>query len=237
MAIRRRSLRRGRKCRELNCNSRSWRLCRQQIPHPRPSRTGTDRRIPHNEHDCFLPLHDLSELVSPTRVGLIFLSAGLLGQIYGSLVAGRWGLGYAPMPLVVIYAATALRLATVPEGTRAVRPNGSMWEGYRPIFTLLGVRWRGWPDCSRQRSISRSKRYSHYLAEFGHGSCGWPSSKKRRHPGIATRFVPAIGMPGGHARLQAGHRVQPKVIRRPLAKPEYPTNVPPNQSMPEHTGL
>lgn len=134
------------------------------------------------------PLHDLSELVSPIRVGLIFLSAGLLGQIYGSLVAGRWGLGYALMPRVVIYAATALRLATVPEGTRGVPSNGSMWEGYRPIFTLLGVRWRGWPDCSRQRSISRSKRYSHYLAEFGHGSCGWPSSKKRRHPGIAYPF-------------------------------------------------
>lgn len=67
-----------------------------------------------------------------------FLSAGLLGQIYGSLVAGRWGLGYALMPLVVIYAVTALRLARVPEGTRAVRPKGSMWEGYRPIFTLLG---------------------------------------------------------------------------------------------------
>ncbi len=67
-----------------------------------------------------------------------FLSAGLVGQIYGSAVAGRWGFGWALIPLAVIYAATALRLISAPDSDRAARPLASMSKGYRPIFSLLG---------------------------------------------------------------------------------------------------
>ncbi|MCY1509622.1 multidrug resistance protein [compost metagenome] len=66
-----------------------------------------------------------------------FLSAGLLGQIYGSVVAGRWGFGWALIPLVAIYGITALRLLSAPEANRDACPKASMWEGYRPLFSLL----------------------------------------------------------------------------------------------------
>nr|WP_321330482.1 MFS transporter [Alcaligenes faecalis] len=39
-----------------------------------------------------------------------FLSAGLLGQIYGGLIAGHWGLGAAFLPLSGIFMLTAWRL-------------------------------------------------------------------------------------------------------------------------------
>ena len=39
-----------------------------------------------------------------------FLSAGLLGQIYGTTVAGRIGFGWALVPLALIYVLTAARL-------------------------------------------------------------------------------------------------------------------------------
>ncbi|MBQ1558476.1 MAG: MFS transporter, partial [Pseudomonas sp.] len=43
-----------------------------------------------------------------------FLSAGLLGQIYGAAVAGRWGLGSALLPLASVFALTAWLLWTTP---------------------------------------------------------------------------------------------------------------------------
>lgn len=67
-----------------------------------------------------------------------FLSAGLLGQIYGSVVASRWGFSWALIPLIVVYALTALRLAAAPESNETRRPQSPFWEGYRQIFTLLG---------------------------------------------------------------------------------------------------
>ncbi|WJV25515.1 MULTISPECIES: MFS transporter [Pseudomonas] len=67
-----------------------------------------------------------------------FLSAGLLGQIYGSVVAARWGFSWALVPLVVIYALTALRMSAAPESNEVRRPQPSLWAGYRQIFTLLG---------------------------------------------------------------------------------------------------
>ncbi|MGU2287541.1 MFS transporter [Pseudomonas aeruginosa] len=66
-----------------------------------------------------------------------FLSAGLLGQIYGSVVVSRWGFNWALVPLAVVYALTALRLSAAPECVEARRPQSSLWAGYRHIFTLL----------------------------------------------------------------------------------------------------
>lgn len=43
-----------------------------------------------------------------------FLSAGLLGQIYGGLVTLRWGIGAAFLPLSCIYGVTAWRLWRTP---------------------------------------------------------------------------------------------------------------------------
>ncbi|MBK1686642.1 MFS transporter [Rubrivivax gelatinosus] len=66
-----------------------------------------------------------------------FLSAGLLGQIYGGAVAGRWGLGVAMLPLALVYAATAGALALTPADPRpAARPD--RWLAvYRPLGALL----------------------------------------------------------------------------------------------------
>ncbi|MGO4395680.1 MFS transporter [Variovorax sp. M-6] len=64
-----------------------------------------------------------------------FLSAGLLGQIYGATAAARWGFGWALMPLVAIYVATALRISVAPE--TALRAPASLWDGYRPLAGLV----------------------------------------------------------------------------------------------------
>ncbi|MDR2129387.1 MAG: MFS transporter [Burkholderiaceae bacterium] len=67
-----------------------------------------------------------------------FLSAGLLGQIYGGEVAGRRGLGAALLPLCAIYAATAWRLLATPAESPPLRSGvPSPLAGYRAIGQLL----------------------------------------------------------------------------------------------------
>lgn len=66
-----------------------------------------------------------------------FLAAGLIGQIYGSVVAARWGLSWALVPLVMIYTLTALMLVRAPASHQAPRPHPSLWTGYRQIPSLL----------------------------------------------------------------------------------------------------
>lgn len=67
-----------------------------------------------------------------------FLSAGLLGQIYGSAVGGRWGLGMALLPLAVIYACTAWALHVTPaKATPTPAPVRAWLDSYRPLGGLL----------------------------------------------------------------------------------------------------
>lgn len=66
-----------------------------------------------------------------------FLSAGLLGQVYGGAVAARWGFGLALTPLCAVYGLTALRVWAAPAEPRRSHRPGSMWEGYRPLPGLL----------------------------------------------------------------------------------------------------
>ncbi|WP_339071071.1 MFS transporter [Pseudomonas idahonensis] len=67
-----------------------------------------------------------------------FLSAGLLGQIYGVMVAGRWGFAWALLPLMVIYLATALRIALLKQ-TRVSRGSAgtSWWAAYEGTGRVL----------------------------------------------------------------------------------------------------
>lgn len=65
-----------------------------------------------------------------------FLSAGLLGQIYGSAVAGRWGLGPALLPLTVVFALTAWRLWATPADSHQ-HQRLSLLTTFRPIKTIL----------------------------------------------------------------------------------------------------
>lgn len=65
-----------------------------------------------------------------------FLSAGLLGQIYGSAVAGHWGLGSALLPLAAVFALTAWRLWATPADA-ARTPVPSLLAGYRSIGRIL----------------------------------------------------------------------------------------------------
>ena len=67
-----------------------------------------------------------------------FLSAGLLGQIYGGVVADRWGFGLALLPMVAIYLITALRIWAAPDEEARVRPSAPIWTSYRPLGHLLG---------------------------------------------------------------------------------------------------
>ena len=67
-----------------------------------------------------------------------FLSAGLLGQIYGSTVATHWNFALALIPLAMFYSLTALRLLGAPGGTSGRAPTKSFWAGYKPIPMLLG---------------------------------------------------------------------------------------------------
>lgn len=67
-----------------------------------------------------------------------FLSAGLLGQIYGGSVANRWGFGVALLPLSCIYVLTAIRIGIVKDAAhRAKSPVTSLWSNYRPLGSLL----------------------------------------------------------------------------------------------------
>ncbi|EMV8752349.1 MFS transporter [Escherichia coli] len=82
-----------------------------------------------------------------------FLSAGLLGQVYGGVVAARWGLGAAFLPLCVLFVLTAWCLwrtppdQTNPEGLKGFLRNYQSVGGlladtrlrrvYVPAFFLL----------------------------------------------------------------------------------------------------
>lgn len=66
-----------------------------------------------------------------------FLSAGLLGQIYGSEVGGRWGFSLGLLPLAAIYALTALSLAGARQEAPPQRPAMPLWSVYRPLPGLL----------------------------------------------------------------------------------------------------
>lgn len=66
-----------------------------------------------------------------------FLSAGLLGQIYGAVVAIRWGLGNAFLPLCGIYALTAWRLWRTPSDKAGVPTLQGFWNNYRAVGGLL----------------------------------------------------------------------------------------------------
>ncbi|HHW2186904.1 TPA: MFS transporter [Pseudomonas aeruginosa] len=65
-----------------------------------------------------------------------FLSAGLLGQIYGASVAGRWGLGVALLPLGAVFALTACWLWRTPADP-ARSSTASPLAGYRQLGRLL----------------------------------------------------------------------------------------------------
>ena len=66
-----------------------------------------------------------------------FLSAGLLGQIYGGLVAGRWGLGAALWPLCGVFALTAGCLWKTPADERTEQGMAGFLSNYRSIGNLL----------------------------------------------------------------------------------------------------
>lgn len=67
-----------------------------------------------------------------------FLSAGLLGQIYGGVMASHWGFSAALLPLSLIYAVTAVRMNRVNDETKRVRTHTvSLWSSYQPIGNLL----------------------------------------------------------------------------------------------------
>ena len=65
-----------------------------------------------------------------------FLSAGLLGQLYGGTVGGRWGLGVALLPLAAIYACTAWALHATP-AEAAPTPAQPWLTRYSPLGSLL----------------------------------------------------------------------------------------------------
>ena len=66
-----------------------------------------------------------------------FLSAGLLGQIYGGLVTLRWGIGAAFLPLCAIYALTAWQLWRTPKDTPAPLDLPSLLPNYLSLGHLL----------------------------------------------------------------------------------------------------
>ncbi|THD42565.1 MFS transporter [Enterobacteriaceae bacterium ML5] len=65
-----------------------------------------------------------------------FLSAGLLGQIYGETIVTRWGIAVAFIPLIAIYLLTAWRLGVTPPDERqtAMVP---MLQVYQPVGAIL----------------------------------------------------------------------------------------------------
>ncbi|MBN9341779.1 MAG: MFS transporter, partial [Comamonadaceae bacterium] len=71
-------------------------------------------------------------------ISTAFLSAGLLGQMYGGAVAGRWGLGAAMLPLAAVYAITACALLRTPADARAAaRALPSLRASIQAMSTLL----------------------------------------------------------------------------------------------------
>lgn len=66
-----------------------------------------------------------------------FLSAGLLGQIYGGLVAGPWGLGAALGPLCGVFALTAWSLWKKPADRLAGQGLSGFFSNYKAIGSLL----------------------------------------------------------------------------------------------------
>jgi len=70
-------------------------------------------------------------------ISTAFLSAALVGQIYGGSVAGRWGLAVAMLPLALVYACTALALSMAPADARTASGSSTWLAGYRPLGHLL----------------------------------------------------------------------------------------------------
>ncbi len=66
-----------------------------------------------------------------------FLSAGLLGQIYGGLIAGRWGLGVAFLPLSGIFMLTAWQLWRRPADLLESQGLPGFLRNYQSIGRLL----------------------------------------------------------------------------------------------------
>ncbi len=66
-----------------------------------------------------------------------FLSAGLLGQIYGGLIAGRWGLGVAFLPLSGIFMLTAWQLWRRPADLLELQGLPGFLRNYQSIGRLL----------------------------------------------------------------------------------------------------
>ncbi|XJC78750.1 MFS transporter (plasmid) [Delftia tsuruhatensis] len=66
-----------------------------------------------------------------------FLSAGLLGQIYGGLVAGPWGLAAAFLPLCLVFALTAWCLWKKPADMQAGQGLSGFFSNYKAIGGLL----------------------------------------------------------------------------------------------------
>lgn len=66
-----------------------------------------------------------------------FLSAGLLGQIYGGLVAGPWGLAAAFWPLCLVFTLTAWCLWKKPADTQAGQGLSEFFGNYKAIGNLL----------------------------------------------------------------------------------------------------
>lgn len=81
-------------------------------------------------------------------VSTAFLCAGLLGQIYGVAVAGRWGVGAAMLPLAAFYACTAWMLGRTPADAALARPSGAArprapaeaWRAVRPLLADARLR-------------------------------------------------------------------------------------------------
>jgi len=70
-------------------------------------------------------------------VSTAFLSAGLLGQIYGGTVANRWGLGMAMLPLALIYVCTATALLMTSADRHQSSAQSAWFSGYRSLGRLL----------------------------------------------------------------------------------------------------
>lgn len=66
-----------------------------------------------------------------------FLSAGLLGQIYGGLVVGPWGLAAAFWPLCLVFALTAWCLWKKPADMQAGQGLSGFFSNYKAIGGLL----------------------------------------------------------------------------------------------------
>ena len=66
-----------------------------------------------------------------------FLSAGVLGQIYGGLLAGRWGLGAAFLPLCGVFVLTAWHLWRRPADRHASQSLQGVFHHYRSLRHLL----------------------------------------------------------------------------------------------------